>query len=62
MALQTAQGMAYLHNQHNRIIHRDLKSHNLLVCENFDIKVGECFDAATCGGGTCGADHFWDLF
>ena len=41
MALQTAQGMAYLHNQHNRIIHRDLKSHNLLVCENFDIKVAD---------------------
>ena len=41
MALQTAQGMAYLHNQFNRIIHRDLKSHNLLVGENFDIKVAD---------------------
>ena len=41
MALQAAQGMAYLHNQDNRIIHRDLKSHNLLVGENFDIKVAD---------------------
>ncbi len=41
MALQAAQGMAYLHNQPARIIHRDLKSHNLLVGENFEIKVAD---------------------
>jgi len=36
-ALDTCQGMAYLHG--SRIIHRDLKSHNLLVDKDWNIKV-----------------------
>ncbi len=37
MALDITEGMAYLHSK--RIIHRDLKSHNLLVDENWTVKV-----------------------
>ena len=33
--LQVAEGMMYLHNQDPPIIHRDLKSHNILVHETF---------------------------
>jgi len=35
IALQVAEGMAYLHNQTPPIIHRDLKSHNIFVHETF---------------------------
>jgi len=35
LALQVAEGMAYLHNQDPPIIHRDLKSHNIFVHETF---------------------------
>jgi len=35
MALQVAEGMAYLHNQEPAIIHRDLKSHNIFIHETF---------------------------
>jgi len=35
IALQVAEGMAYLHNQDPPIIHRDLKSHNIFVHETF---------------------------
>lgn len=35
LALQVAEGMAYLHNQDPPIIHRDLKSHNVFVNETF---------------------------
>lgn len=35
LALQVAEGMTYLHNQDQPIIHRDLKSHNIFVHETF---------------------------
>src|SRR5207253_948152 len=41
LALQTAQGMCYLHADRHKIIHRDLKSHNLLVTRDFTIKVAD---------------------
>ena len=41
MALQAAQGMCYLHAQDLGIIHRDLKSHNLLVGDSFEVKVAD---------------------
>jgi tRNA A-37 threonylcarbamoyl transferase component Bud32 len=39
IALDAAKGMAYLHMRSPAIIHRDLKSHNLLVDENWKVKV-----------------------
>lgn len=39
IALDTSKGMAYLHHRNPAIIHRDLKSHNLLVDENWKVKV-----------------------
>jgi len=39
MALDVARGMNYLHCSDPIIIHRDLKSHNLLVDEHFKVKV-----------------------
>jgi serine/threonine protein kinase len=38
IALQVAEGMSYLHNQEPNIIHRDLKSHNIMVHETFTEK------------------------
>ncbi len=39
MAIDAARGMNYLHTFAPPIIHRDLKSHNLLVDKNFRVKV-----------------------
>jgi len=39
MAIHCCKGMAYLHN--NNIIHRDLKTHNLLVDQEWKVKVSD---------------------
>eukprot|EP00268_Persea_americana_P004618 TRINITY_DN1148_c0_g2_i4.p1 TRINITY_DN1148_c0_g2~~TRINITY_DN1148_c0_g2_i4.p1 ORF type:complete len:998 (+),score=218.27 TRINITY_DN1148_c0_g2_i4:146-3139(+) len=39
MALDVAKGMNYLHTSHPTIVHRDLKSSNLLVDKNWVVKV-----------------------
>jgi len=39
MMLDAARGMNYLHHLNPPIVHRDLKSHNLLVDENWKVKV-----------------------
>ncbi|KAH9298620.1 hypothetical protein KI387_030302, partial [Taxus chinensis] len=41
MALDVARGMNYLHRRKPPIIHRDLKSSNLLVDKNWTVKVGD---------------------
>ncbi|GJY18526.1 PAS domain-containing protein tyrosine kinase family protein [Tanacetum coccineum] len=41
MAIDIAQGMNYLHHCHPPIVHRDLKSSNLLVDKNWTVKVGD---------------------
>ncbi|KAL8480963.1 hypothetical protein ACS0TY_027476 [Phlomoides rotata] len=41
MALDIARGMSYLHRYNPPIIHRDLKSSNLLVDKNWTVKVGD---------------------
>jgi len=41
IALQVAEGVVYLHNQEPKIIHRDLKSHNIMVHETYVGKTGE---------------------
>lgn len=40
-ALDAAEGMKYLHNLKKPIVHRDLKSQNLLVTEDFGVKVAD---------------------
>ncbi|KAB2627893.1 serine/threonine-protein kinase EDR1 [Pyrus ussuriensis x Pyrus communis] len=39
MALDVAKGMNYLHTSHPTVVHRDLKSPNLLVDKNWNVKV-----------------------
>ncbi|CAA0834862.1 PAS domain-containing protein tyrosine kinase family protein [Striga hermonthica] len=41
MALDVARGMNYLHHFNPPIVHRDLKSSNLLVDKNWSVKVGD---------------------
>lgn len=41
MALDVARGMNYLHHYNPPIIHRDLKSSNLLVDRNWNVKVSD---------------------
>lgn len=40
-ALDTAQGMLYLHSSKPKVIHRDLKSHNLLVDASLRVKISD---------------------
>ena len=46
IAMQTAQGMSYLHSKN--IIHRDLKSNNIFLLDDYDftVKIGD-FGLAT---------------
>ena len=39
MAMDIARGMNYLHRCQPIIIHRDLKTHNLLLDESYKVKV-----------------------
>ncbi|KAL8106722.1 hypothetical protein AgCh_023470 [Apium graveolens] len=41
MALDVARGMNYLHHRNPPIVHRDLKTSNLLVDKNWNVKVGD---------------------
>ncbi|OMO79446.1 hypothetical protein CCACVL1_13675 [Corchorus capsularis] len=41
MALDVARGMNYLHRRNPPIVHRDLKTSNLLVDKNWNVKVGD---------------------
>ncbi|KAJ0775261.1 putative protein kinase TKL-CTR1-DRK-2 family [Helianthus annuus] len=61
MAADVARGMNYLHHRNPPIVHRDLKSSNLLVDKNWSVKVGDfglsklkhaTFLSARSGGGT----------
>ena len=41
MSLDASEGMVYLHEQEPPVVHRDLKSLNLLVAEDFTVKVAD---------------------
>jgi serine/threonine protein kinase len=41
MCIDAARGLNYLHQRHPPIVHRDLKSLNLLVSENLTVKVSD---------------------
>ncbi|KAK4843032.1 hypothetical protein QYF36_003044 [Acer negundo] len=51
MALDVARGMNYLHRRNPPIVHRDLKSSNLLVDRNWTVKVGD-FGLSMCKNAT----------
>ena len=41
IALQTARGVGYLHSRKEQIIHRDLKSLNVLITDGYEAKVAD---------------------
>ncbi|GAB4822160.1 hypothetical protein N2152v2_009206 [Parachlorella kessleri] len=41
MAADAAEGMAYLHTRNPPLVHRDLKSPNLLVTQHWDVKIAD---------------------
>jgi len=41
MAIDAAQGMAYLHNHTPQVVHRDLKANNLLVEDSWKVKIAD---------------------
>jgi serine/threonine protein kinase len=41
MALEAAKGMLYLHSRVEKVLHRDLKSANLLVDKHWRVKVAD---------------------
>lgn len=45
MMLDAARGMRYLHGSEPVIVHRDLKSHNLLVDQFWKVKVSTSYTA-----------------
>jgi serine/threonine-protein kinase CTR1 len=59
MCLDVADGMMYLHTRSTPIIHRDLKSHNILITEpaanHFVAKIGDWGSARAVAltGGLC---------
>ena len=48
MVLDAAKGMMYLHSSEPPVIHRDLKSPNLLVDKHWRIKVWPLLFASSC--------------
>jgi serine/threonine protein kinase len=41
MSIDAARGMLYLHEREPKVIHRDLKSSNLLVDKDWNVKVAD---------------------
>lgn len=59
MALDAAKGMHYLHQSNPPVIHRDLKSPNLLVDRHWRVRV-RLIDEAVCKDAPHGIHHFWE--